>query len=180
MSNHENPIDTKRASRNAAWRWGSIVVGLLSLQVALGVAAIMLATGDESVAVIPNYHEKALNWDKEVALRTASKELGWVAQIDQTEGTSTAGLQLRLRDRNGQLVQIESGTLEIYRHARANDTKRIELPSAEVALTMDDCFDAEGHWQVSLDVLDVDGNRFVDSQQLFVDFSTNDQEHGDS
>ena len=65
--------ETQKANRRAAWRWGGFVVGLLSLQVAGGITAIVLATGDESVAVVPNYHEKSLQWDAEVAVRTHHK-----------------------------------------------------------------------------------------------------------
>lgn len=165
-----NRSQQERDNRRAAWRWGSFVVGLLSVQVIGGIIAIMLATGDESVAVVPDYHRKALHWDEEVAIRTASTELGWVAQMTPNE--QGGGLQIRLRDRNGDFVVIESGSVEIYRHVRAGNIQRLEIPSAASgAFVLSDCFDASGLWQVTLDVCDSDGNRFVDSQELFVEFT---------
>ncbi len=168
MSENKPAIDHQAANRSAALRWGSFVVGLLSLQVIGGIIAIMLATGDKSVAVVPDYHQKALDWDEHVAIRAASQRLGWNAEMTQAgEGTST-GLQLYLRDQTGQLVQIESGWIEIFRHARAGQVRRVPISDVAGAITLRDCFDAEGRWQVTLDVRDASGNRFVDSQEIYV------------
>ncbi len=162
--------DRQVANRKAALRWGGFVVGLLSLQVIGGVFAILLATGDESVAIVPNYHQKALHWDEQVAIATASSRLGWIAQMDPTHlHRGAAGLRIRLRDQGGQLVEIEAGEIEIYRHIRAADVRRVKIPGGSVgAIDLDPCFDAGGLWQVALDVSDAQGNRFVDSQQINV------------
>ncbi len=170
MTSIDTQQDRDTANRRAAWRWGSMIVGMLTLQVAGGIVAIVLATGDESVAIVPNYHQKALNWDDEVALRNASARLGWVAEMNPTDGPSgTAGLAVRLRDQNGQLVEIESGSIEIYRHARAANVHRVRIPELSAgAIDLSECFDFGGLWQVSLDVHDTLGNRFVDSQEINV------------
>lgn len=172
--------DTQVANRRAAWRWGSMIVGLLGLQVAGGVMAIMLATGDESVAVVPDYHQKGLDWDKEVALRNASLSLGWNCQIAQLDAKasstpsdevsgkqSAAGLSLRLTDHSGQPIELRSGELQLYRHARAADVRRVRIPPGSFSqLELNDCFDAAGLWQVTIDVTDRDGNRFASSKEL--------------
>ena len=80
-----NNTDPAVANRRAAWRWGTLVVGMLSLQVVLGVAAVFLATGDESVAVIPNYYDKALAWDQQMAQQQASESLGWDVEMLETD-----------------------------------------------------------------------------------------------
>jgi nitrogen fixation protein FixH len=166
-----DPSEAERqntANRRAAWFWGTFVVGLLSLQVTGGVIAILLASGDESVAVVPDYYQKALKWDQEVALRAASDRLGWTAHLDQIGGgDGLAGLRIQVRDQDGQRVDFESGTLEIYRHFRAGNVRRVALPAASAGdIELPNCFDASGLWQVSLDIQDDQGNRFVASMEL--------------
>ena len=163
--------ETHEANRRAAWRWGAFVVGMLGLQVAGGVMAIMLATGDQSVAVVPDYHQKALRWDEEVALRQASRSLGWTCEVDYRTagGSRPATLQFALTDRGGVPVKIASGELKIYRHARAADVRVVPIPRDSIAvIELADCFDEAGLWQVSVDMQDHAGNRFVDSRELDV------------
>lgn len=56
-----------KSNRWAAWRWGSLVVGMLGLQLVLGFVAVSLATNNDAAAVIPNYYEKSLQWDDDRA-----------------------------------------------------------------------------------------------------------------
>lgn len=163
------------ANRRAAWRWGGFVVGLLSLQVAGGIFAIMLATGDESVAVVPDYHQKALQWDQEMAVQEASRQLGWtfdlqvISQDAEDRSDGSPGMSLFLTDKNDVPVTIEQGTIQIYRHVRAADVRTVALPkgtTGKVELTK--CFPNPGLWQVSLDVTDNSGNRFTASRELDV------------
>lgn len=160
----------QRNNRRAAFRWGAFVVGMLGLQVAGGITAIVLATGDQTVAVVPNYHEKALHWDQQVALRTASQKLGWVAEMTPLDrAQDRGGLKIELRDRSGSFIDLQSGSIEIYRHARADNVARIPLAAAATgSIQLSRCFNAPGWWQVSLDVRDGRGNRFVDSQEILV------------
>ncbi|MCG8652885.1 MAG: FixH family protein [Pirellulales bacterium] len=170
MTAFESQQDQALANRRAAWRWGSFVVALLSLQVAGGVVAILLASGDPSVAVVPDYHQKALHWDDQVALRSAAAKLGWSLQLSQVQsGEGFAGLTIELRDRSGQWVPIHSGTIEIYRHVRAGDVRRTQITDPVTGpLDLPKCFSNSGLWQVSMDVQDARGNRFVDSREVHV------------
>lgn len=162
--------DIQRANRRAAWRWGSLVVGLLSLQVAGGIVAIILASSDESVAVVPNYHEKALNWDAEMAAQAASAALGWRCEVSQIGGTAEpGGLRITVTDREGKPVAVRSGALRLYRHIRAADVRRLPLPAGQFALLeLSDCFDAPGLWQVMLELRGDGGETFLHSQELMV------------
>lgn len=160
--------DPAIANRRAAWRWGSFVVGLLSLQVVLGVAAVMLATGDESVAVIPDYYDKALNWDEQMAQRQSSKALGWQVEFVETDyGQLGSGLQINLKDAADTPIQIQSGTVHLYRHARASERMAAPIAKADDGIIeVASCFSHHGLWQVELDVIDRDGNRFVESRRM--------------
>jgi nitrogen fixation protein FixH len=162
-------------NRRAAWRWGTLVVSLLGLQVAGGIMAIMLATGDASVAVVPDYHQKALHWDDEVALQTASQALGWdcdVSQID--EGAAVAGLRITITDGDSRPVELASGELQIYRHARAAEVRRVKVPAGALGMfELGGCLDADGLWQVTVDVSDRAGHRFAETFELYVTIRSN-------
>lgn len=166
-----NQDEIQRINRRAAWRWGSFVMGLLGLQVAGGLIAILLATGDKSVAVVPNYHAKALNWDEEVATRAASASLGWNCEVRQTPpGTLPAGLRLTLHDREGLPVRIRSGEVWFYQHTRASEIKRVAVVGGLFnGLELQHCFKEFGLWQVHVDVQGIHDERFVDSQTLMVE-----------
>lgn len=163
--------EIQKANRRAAWRWGGLIVGLLTLQVCGGIAAIMLATRDSaSIGIVPNYHEKALHWDDEIALQTASKALGWNCEVNQVGATpSVAGLRVTITDRDTKPVELASGELVIYRHARASEVRRVRIPAGAIGMIeLGACFDADGLWQVELDISDQQGNRFVHSHELYV------------
>lgn len=159
-----NQSELHAANRRAAWKWGSLVVGLLGLQVVGGVVAIILATGDESVAIVPDYHQKALQWDQEMAVRRASEALGWNLDVQavQADDGLPAGFVATLTDDRGQSIKVAEGNLRFYRHARAADVQQLPIPAGTFStLRLDDCFGANGLWEVIIDITDVDGNRFV-------------------
>ncbi|WP_168564218.1 FixH family protein [Crateriforma spongiae] len=160
------------ANSKAAWRWGSMVVALLTLQVALGVVAIFLATGDRSVAVVPDYYQKALDWDKQAERKRTSEKLGWTFTVAEIPaGQSGNGLMLKLLDADDQPVAIQTGTVSIYHHARAGDVLQFSLDesmTADSPLAFTECVDRGGWWQVEIDVTDDSGARYVESRQVLL------------
>mgnify|MGYP001555754167 CR=1 FL=1 len=163
-----NQPDPSLANRRAAIRWGSLVVGMLTLQVILGVVAITLATSDQSAAVIPDYYNKALAWDEQRAQREASQSLNWQLEFVETNyGKVGSGLQINIRNEQNQPVQIQSGSVQLYRHARAADVVVAPIAKADDGIIeVASCFPHLGVWQVELDVIDRDGNRFVESRRM--------------
>ena len=160
----------QRINRRAAWRWGSFVIGLLGLQVAGGVVAILLATGDKSVAVVPSYDAQAFNWDEKMAIRTASAALGWNCKLRQIpSGTLPAGLQLTIHDHTKMPVRLRVGEVCFYQHTRASEIQRVAIPGGDFnGLELPNCFKEYGLWQILIDVRGVNDERFVDSQTLMV------------
>lgn len=174
-----NNEQLRNANRSAAIRWGGFVVALLSLQVAGGAWAIYLATGDPSVAVVPDYHEKALKWDQHVELEKLAAELNWNVQLDVAAGEIEQGLVIQIKDDRGQYVQIQRGELRLYHHARAGNVLRVPVKStAAEPIVIRACFARPGLWQVELDLVDSSGNRFVGSRS--VDVKSSGQPQGTS
>ncbi|MFG0263003.1 MAG: FixH family protein [Novipirellula sp. JB048] len=157
------------ANRNAALRWGGFVVGMLSLQIAIGVIAVMLATGDPSVAVVPDYYQKSLAWDAQRESENASRQLGWTLTLVPIADPDGASLRAFLKDAEGEPVAIRSGTLRLFHHARGGDIQTVSLsPNAEGLIVLDGCFAVDGLWQVEIEVLSDQDERFIDSQDMFV------------
>ncbi len=119
-----------RAERRAKRFWVSLVVGLLGLQLVVGGVAISLATSDPSVAVIPNYHAAALDWDATKRSRGAITRLGWKTELTVTQGADGRGrraVRLRVRDQKGRPVDGLRVAGRYYRHARAGDVAPLQL-----------------------------------------------------
>ena len=62
------------AAKPRSYRWPTIIVALLAGHVVLMMWAVFKATADPNFVVIPNYYDKAVNWDKEQARRAASED----------------------------------------------------------------------------------------------------------
>jgi len=54
---------------SAAARWVGIVVALLVTHIGLMSWAVVKAVGDPNFQVIPNYYEKAVNWDRDHGIK---------------------------------------------------------------------------------------------------------------
>lgn len=122
--------DPGAASRRAGLFWGSLVVGLLGIQVVVGVGAVILATGDPSVSVVPDYYDKALRWDDEKQSRADSEALGWQADISVPGGADRNGdrtVVVRLRDEEGTAIDGAAVIMSVYHHARASELQELEL-----------------------------------------------------
>ncbi len=115
-----------RVERRAKWRWIGVVVGLLSLQVVIGIVALVLALNNTSTVVMPNYHQAALDWDQTRRERGAAQRLGWQVQLRPAEIVDGQGrrlLRLHIKDRNGKSLDDLHVTAEIYHHANAADVR---------------------------------------------------------
>lgn len=56
-------VETAIAELNAKWIWGSVVVGLLTMQILMCVVAAILAVQSEATNVLPDYYENAVQHD---------------------------------------------------------------------------------------------------------------------
>lgn len=111
-----------KRNRRAATFWGSLVVGLLGIQVLVGVGAVVIATADPSASIVPDYYEKALRWDDEKAARVASDALGWDATVSLSPAADRQGertVVVSILDGSGEPVADADVRGRVYHHARA-------------------------------------------------------------
>ncbi len=155
----------REASYRAGWLWGTIVVLLLGSQVAIGIAAVVLASGDPSVAIVPGYHDKALVWDETAERRRQSDRLGWTVFYDLRSESPT----LRITDAAGTAIDGLSGTLTLYHHARAASPRVVGVGRrSEQGYPVALPFDRVGLWQFDLDLSSETGTRFVHTRTIDV------------
>jgi nitrogen fixation protein FixH len=148
-----------------------IVVGLLLGHVSIMVTAVILATGDKSFAVLPDYYEKAVNWDKNQAELRASEKLGWQVTIvpsPDVDPTGHRALALTLTDPDAHPVADAAVELSWYHHARPGELLKTTLHTdATGRATGTVVMRAEGFYQVNVTAT-ADGRRFVTTLTPFV------------
>lgn len=119
-----------RAERRARRFWVTAIVSLLGLQVVVGVASILLSIGDPSVAIIPNYHQAALDWDVTQRARHLTAKLGWSIQPEVSEvmpDSQRRVVRVQVLDSRGNPVPELMITAKAYHHARGAEVHQMRL-----------------------------------------------------
>lgn len=62
-------VQTAIAEVNAKWIWGSVVVGLLTMQIVMCVVAAILAVQSEATNVLPDYYQQAVKYENTVPVQ---------------------------------------------------------------------------------------------------------------
>lgn len=145
--------DLKLQEQRARRFWVSVIVGFLGLQVVIGVFSVVLSLSDPTVAIIPNYHQSALDWDTTHRARTLTTQLGW--QIDYnvvpSEHTGARSLMVSILDRDGQPLPGLNVNAKLYRHARGSAVDLFKLNEiASGNYQADTKLTEKGLWQVEL------------------------------
>ena len=158
--------EMEQAERRARHFWVTLIVGLLSLQVAVGVTSILLAVGDPSVAIIPHYHQAALDWDTTQRARHLTEKLGW--QINATVSPVLApsqqrGVYIQVLDRNGNPVSDLNLTAKAYHHARGGEVYQMRLTETDAGVyEATTGLTASGLWQLQIQI---EGDHGIASDQ---------------
>ena len=122
--NATESLQTKRA------RWPWIIVGLLGGHVLLMVAAVTIATHDRSFAVVPNYYQRAVNWDQTQAEKRASEKLGWHVRVEASSRVDPIGrraVSFVLADADGKALDHAVLDVEYFHHAHGDEDKQVKL-----------------------------------------------------
>ena len=142
----------------------AVVLGLLGGHMIFIFTAIALGTGDPSFAVVPDYYQKAVDYDEQKALLAQSAALGWSAQVmpgNEVDAIGQRELILQLRDASGQPVRDALVRIEGFHQARASQP--IEMTCVEVLpgqYVGKAPLAREGFWQFTVDAA-VDDDCFV-------------------
>jgi len=144
------------AERRAKRFWVSLVVMLLGIQLVIGGVAFHLATGDRTVAVVPNYHQAALHWDETKSARTAAQRNGWILELtvsDVADGRGMRAVELQVHHSEPLACDELRVSAIIYHHALALEVQSIDFRSVGNGryLAMSPMGRA-GLWQINLSI----------------------------
>lgn len=149
----------------------AVVLGLLGGHMVFIFTAITLGTGDPSFAVVPDYYQKAVDYDERKALLAQSDALGWTVSLtpaNNVDAIDRRGLVVQIKDAQGVSVTGLSVRIEAYHLARAGDAVVFEcveaLPGQYVGHAQ---VAREGFWQFSIDA-SMGEQRFVADVKQFV------------
>jgi len=163
---------SRNGATKAAWIWGSVVVAFLVLQLVIGGAAFHLAGGDPSVAVMPDYHQRALNWDDELTRRSASDSLRWRATLEYGQATDGESrlVMIRVADSGGTAITGGAAELLFFHHTRAADVMTMPLverdPGEYVAALP---IVKPGLWDCEFTLARGEDERFLDRRTIDID-----------
>ena len=126
------PDSIEVAEKKAKRFYIALVVFLFIIQSTIMGTVMHLAIGDPSAAVVPDYHNAALNWDETRRQREEAARLGWDVDFSASDVADERGrraIQLSVLDSDGQAITdlVISGSL--YHHALANDVIEVDLRS---------------------------------------------------
>lgn len=160
-----------KSERRARHFWVTIVVGLLSLQVAGGITSVFLALNDPSAAIRPRYHDAALNWDTTRRALQLSGQLGWqisyaVGELD--EHSQARELRIAIVDDTGSTIENLHLAGELFHHARGKDVHKVsftEVTSGVFAANI--AIAKPGVWQCDL-LIQGDHGTAAESRELIV------------
>lgn len=119
--------------RRAQWLWPMIIVGLLLMNVTIVIVTVILAAGDPSAAVEPDYYAKALAFDSTMKQREASAKLGWTAEpsLRTAADGRTPELVVRLNDRDHQALSGAAVTITAFPSVRSGERQSLSATAAQ-------------------------------------------------
>lgn len=170
------PADDADRELFAKWKWGAIIVGFLAVQFLMSGIAIFLATSDPTHAVIPNYHQQSLEYDKVLAARQTSHQLGWTWTIttgDQIDSSGKRILIVHILDAQSKPVTEASISLQLRHHARGNELQKLLLkpdPQSAGVYRGEAVMNRVGIWQIDISA-DRNQEHFVDRREKYWSFN---------
>jgi nitrogen fixation protein FixH len=143
----------RQASRG--WPWPLAIVALLVAGAASNIAFMVVASGDASFAVEPDYYRKALDWDRTMAQEAANAALGWSVSVDFERGAGPGETRLvaRVADRAGEPVGGATVAVQAFASARARQVFESALEPASAGVYTGSVPSARpGLWEVRVRV----------------------------
>ncbi len=152
-------------------RWPIIVIALLAIHFVLMLTAAAIATRDRSFAVLPNYYDNAINWDKSRAQQRASDQLGWKLSIEPATTINPLGeraVKFVLSDAAGKPIDDAKLDMTFYHHAHASESSEVKLSESQAGeFTAKLPMRYAGLWQFNV-TIEAQGHTFISNVQQFV------------
>lgn len=144
--------DLQQIERRARRFWVGLIVTLLGIQVIVGLGSVYLALGDPTVAVIPNYHQSALDWDIKHRAQQLLERLKWQVTVEASSiAADQRTLQVRIEGPQGEPIELLNVRGKVYHHARGQEIAQVVLKettagnyAGQVPITR------PGLWQIEL------------------------------
>ncbi len=129
--------DAVSREQRGAHKWVALIVGLLGLQFVMSFTALYLALSDESMAIVPDYHEQALQWDQRAALQRASDALGWqshvtIAPLDEPEAEIYKRREVMVRVIDEHKAPVSGARIELTMFPHVRPDERQQLTPTEL------------------------------------------------
>ncbi len=134
--------------------WPFAIVGLLGMNVTIVGITVFYATSDRSMAVEPNYYQRALAWDRNQIQSTRNAQLGWTLTLEASNPRhGRSDLALSLRDRSGKPIEDARIEALAFHNSRASERQTLLLSSmgkGEYSGTLAADRDGLWHFQVTI------------------------------
>ena len=137
--------------RSEGRHWPLILAGLLLGGVGANIALMLVATGDASFAVEPNYYAKAVAWDETMAQEAKNAALGWgvAVTLDRAPVPGKVELAARITDRAGAPISGASVSVEAFHSSRARRVFTAPLlPAADGRYAVTLPLERPGLWEI--------------------------------
>jgi nitrogen fixation protein FixH len=148
MTHEVRHRDEIRARR----RWLTFIVGIFVAQAALWAYAITLVASDASHAVVSEYDQRALDWDRHMQRRQRSAALGWSASIAIEPGPGEDRvIVVGLADARARPIPDAEVEVALFHQARASERITLLLrPDGHGRYHGVAPMTHDGHWRFEL------------------------------
>ena len=138
--------------RGTGWPLG--VVGILLATVILNVYVYRVAADDASLAIEPNYYQKAVDWDSTMAQMRRNAALGWHVspQLGAFTRQHGARLVVTLTDAAGSSIAGATVKVSAFFNARADNVVDTTLTADSAAYAGVLPVDRGGIWELQFEV----------------------------
>ncbi|MBW2528384.1 MAG: FixH family protein [Deltaproteobacteria bacterium] len=158
-----------------AYRWPLFLMSFLVMSVTAQGVLVYVATRPDVPQPLDDYYERSQQWDRDSALRSASKQLGWKVTFQVPRGEQylpgmPRPVDVEVRGQDGQAVTGLSGELVALRPSDQRLNARgtlTELPHAPGHYRTLVPLAAPGIWELNVDARR-GGVRFVHSQRVSI------------
>jgi len=124
-------VETQQKDERRAKRFYiGLVLLLFAIQATILGTALKLAIGDPALAVVPDYHQAALNWDEAYRASLASDRLGWNVDVIVSKVSDSKGqraISVELHNQQGKTLDDLNVDAVVYRHADAGAFQAVDL-----------------------------------------------------